>query len=117
MSAKLVLAATVLATLHSFVNAEDASSTITAAPVRRTDDLALRAVSETTSPLPLTDYTFPFSQIPYQVNPFAVGRGPQSGYNECNSTTEGASSQCQTLIVNSLVRTFASFSSPLEHVS
>ncbi|ORY27102.1 hypothetical protein BCR39DRAFT_589357 [Naematelia encephala] len=57
---------------------------------------------ETTSPLPLTEYFYPYDQIPYQVNPFPVGRGPQSGYNQCNSTTEGPDSQCQTLIVNSI---------------
>lgn len=39
---------------------------------------------------------------PYQVNPYAVGRGPQSGYNICNSTTAGDASQCQTLIMNDI---------------
>ncbi|KAI5476721.1 macrophage activating glycoprotein, partial [Pseudohyphozyma bogoriensis] len=37
-----------------------------------------------------------------QVNPYAVGRGPQSGYNLCNSTTEGPDSQCQTAIINTI---------------
>ena len=31
-----------------------------------------------------------------------LARGPQSGYNRCNSTTEGPDSLCQTLIVNAL---------------
>ena len=30
-----------------------------------------------------------------------TGRGPQTGYNRCNSTTEGPTSQCQTSFVNS----------------
>jgi len=58
---------------------------------------------ETNSPLPLTQYQYPYSAVPEQVNPFAVGRGPQYGYNKCNSSTEGPASNCQTLIVNSLV--------------
>ncbi|GFZ52191.1 hypothetical protein JCM24511_09964 [Saitozyma sp. JCM 24511] len=69
-------------------------------------DLGARQAStttyETTSPLPLTEYFYPYSAIPYKVNPYAVGRGPQSGYNQCNSTTEGASSQCQTGVFNSI---------------
>ncbi|KII94427.1 hypothetical protein PLICRDRAFT_36700 [Plicaturopsis crispa FD-325 SS-3] len=107
MASRLALFATLLA-VHSFASANAESSTITAAPPRRSPshhDLAARQASstfETTSPLPLTDYNYPFSAIPYQVNPFPIGRGPQSGYNLCNSTTEGANSQCQTLIVNSL---------------
>ncbi|KAI5474859.1 hypothetical protein MNV49_002341 [Pseudohyphozyma bogoriensis] len=40
--------------------------------------------------------------IPYQVNPIAYGRGPQSGYNVCNSTTEGPDALCQTAFLNSL---------------
>lgn len=32
-----------------------------------------------------------------RVNPYKSIRGPQSGYNICNSTTAGDSSQCQTL--------------------
>lgn len=65
----------------------------TAAPIEKRD---------TTSPLPLYSYTYAYDQIPYQVNPYAVGRGPQSGYNVCNSTTQGASSDCQTLEITSL---------------
>jgi len=55
-----------------------------------------------TSPLPLTQYTFTYPNLPEQVNPFDSGRGPQSGYNICNSTTEGPNSQCQTMFVNSI---------------
>ncbi|GAA5928580.1 uncharacterized protein JCM15063_003914 [Sporobolomyces koalae] len=74
-----------------------AGTTITAAP-SPTQDLAKRAAS----PSPLTDYTYAYSQIPYQVNPYPVGRGPQSGYNICNSTTLGPDSNCQTLIANTI---------------
>ena len=90
--------------------ASEDPSTITVAPKpNRTPsyDLAKRQTTyETNSPLPLTQYKYPFSAIPEQVNPFAVGRGPQSGYNKCNSSTEGPTSQCQTIEVNSLVCLF-----------
>lgn len=59
--------------------------TITAAP-----ELAKRQNGQ---PEPLYSYSFAYDQIPYKVNPYAVGRGPQSGYNICNSTTEGPDSQ------------------------
>jgi len=54
------------------------------------------------SPLPLTQYSFKYPNLPEQVNPFPVGRGPQSGYNICNSTTEGPKSLCQTMFLNSI---------------
>lgn len=105
--------AAALAALHSFTpaHAHPGGGTITQSPpAQRTPthrDLAKRAAAattyETTSPLPLTDYNYPFSAIPYQVNPYAIGRGPQAGYNICNSTTEGATSECQTMEVNSAV--------------
>lgn len=88
----------------------DASTITTSPPARRTPaaPLVQRATTyETTTPLPLTDYNYPYSALPYQVNPYAVGRGPQSGYNVCNSTTEGADSQCQTLVANTLVYTIS----------
>jgi hypothetical protein len=95
--------------VHSFVPAQ-AHESLTAALPRRSPshhDIAMRQAAntyETTSPLPLTEYNYPYSAIPEKVNPYAIGRGPQSGYNICNSTTEGADSQCQTMVVNSLVR-------------
>lgn len=62
------------------------------------------AQNPTTSALtPLVSRRFAFDQLPYQVTGDNGGiRGPQSGYNICNSTTEGSSSKCQTLIMNSL---------------
>jgi hypothetical protein len=54
----------------------------------------------------LDQLSFPHpTDAPYQIYP-ASGvqyvRGPQSGYNICNSTTEGQSSMCQTMYVNGL---------------
>ncbi|THU95512.1 hypothetical protein K435DRAFT_859481 [Dendrothele bispora CBS 962.96] len=51
---------------------------------------------------PLIDKTVPYTAIPYQIDTHTDGRGPQSGYNICNSTTEGASSMCQTAYFNHL---------------
>jgi hypothetical protein len=51
-----------------------------------------------------------WAELPYQVYPFAVLRGPQIGYNQCNSSTMGPNSLCQTLIINSIVRSFSSSS-------
>jgi len=54
---------------------------------------------------PLYSYHFTYPDLPYQVNPFPAtpgGRGPQTGYNICNSTTEGRNSLCQTAFVNSI---------------
>lgn len=110
-----LLFAAALVSVHSFVPAFalDDPATITTSPkARRTPsaqpDIEKRAASpattyETNYPLPLTSYHYPYDQIPEQVNPYPVGRGPQSGYNRCNSTTEGPESQCQTMEVNTLV--------------
>jgi len=105
MAGRFFFAAALVA-VHSFTPAlaGDDMSTLTAAPnPKRTPshhDIAKRQAAA--SPLPLTQYQYPYSALPYQVYPFAVGRGPQSGYNICNSTTEGPTSECQTLIVNSI---------------
>jgi hypothetical protein len=104
MAAKIFFT-TALIAIHSFTPAlAVADPLITPGPVaKRHHDLGKRqSAYETTSPLPLTDYQYPFSAIPEQVNPYAVGRGPQAGINRCNSTTEGPNSQCQTMEVNSL---------------
>ena len=52
----------------------------------------------------LSTLQFPYTALPEQVYPYAVLRGPQTGYNICNSTTQGPNSLCQTLIFNSIVR-------------
>jgi len=63
------------------------------------------------SPLPLTQYSFQYPNLPEQVNPFNIGRGPQSGYNICNSTTEGPESECQTMFLNT-IQDFCLWGSP-----
>jgi len=55
-------------------------------------------------PNPLTDkiYAWP-TGIPYQVDPVASAiRGPQSGYNICNSTTQNQDSLCQTAFFSNI---------------
>jgi len=49
----------------------------------------------------LSTIKYPFTALPEQVYPFPVLRGPQFGYNICNSSTQGPNANCQTLIVNS----------------
>ncbi|KZV66198.1 hypothetical protein PENSPDRAFT_655125 [Peniophora sp. CONT] len=52
---------------------------------------------------PLASLSYPRpSDLPYKVDPSHLSRGPQSGYNICNSTTEGPESLCQTSYVNDL---------------
>ena len=51
----------------------------------------------------LYDKHFSYTALPYQVDPDPNAvRGPQSGYNICNSTTEGQSSMCQTAFINAI---------------
>ncbi|KPV73655.1 uncharacterized protein RHOBADRAFT_45616 [Rhodotorula graminis WP1] len=80
------------------VAAAAADSTVTA--VATTDNVQIKAAAQ--SALPLTQYTYAYDQVPYQVNPYPSVRGPQSGYNQCNSTTEGDDALCQTLIANDI---------------
>ncbi|KAG9073638.1 hypothetical protein FRC06_011279 [Ceratobasidium sp. 370] len=63
---------------------------------------ALAAVAAAQTQTPLTDKHFTWPNVPYQVSPEAVGRGPQFGFNICNSTTENQQSNCQTSFFNSL---------------
>lgn len=59
--------------------------------------------STSTALEPLASKKFTWPDIPYQVTGDQGGeRGPQAGYNICNSTTEGASSMCQTSFLNDL---------------
>ncbi|RDB27429.1 hypothetical protein Hypma_004079 [Hypsizygus marmoreus] len=52
---------------------------------------------------PLVDKRFSYPDgIPYQVDTDNLARGTQTGYNRCNSTTEGQSSLCQTAFINSV---------------
>jgi len=45
---------------------------------------------------------FPWGTLPEQFDTETGGRGPQAGYNICNSTTQGPNSLCQTMMVNGL---------------
>ncbi|TBU32708.1 hypothetical protein BD311DRAFT_654503 [Dichomitus squalens] len=59
----------------------------------------------TWAPTPLVDQHYPTpSDAPPKVWPDtpAYERGPQTGYNQCNSTTEGQDSLCQTMYFNGL---------------
>ncbi|KAF8314342.1 uncharacterized protein EI90DRAFT_2917133 [Cantharellus anzutake] len=58
------------------------------------------AQTPTPSPTPLFNQHFPYGQQPYKVDDNPTGRGPQFGYNICNSTTEGPNSDCQTALMN-----------------
>ncbi|KAJ6548574.1 hypothetical protein B0H19DRAFT_190524 [Mycena capillaripes] len=50
---------------------------------------------------PLVDKVVPYDKIPYQVmTDTDDDRGFQTGYNQCNSTTENQDSRCQTMFVN-----------------
>jgi len=102
LSIPLLLATSAFAHLGDNKFHRRAPTSSAAPPAQTTAAPAQTAPPAGNSPLPLTDYKYPFSDIPYQVYPFAVGRGPQSGYNICNSTTEGPTSQCQTAFVNSI---------------
>jgi len=76
--------------------------------------LVARQAAATGSALPLTEYKFTWPNVPYQVNPYPSGRGPQSGFNQCNSTTEGPNSLCQTAFVNS-IDDFCIWGSPINN--
>ena len=43
-----------------------------------------------------------FLPQPFKVDTAETERGIQVGYNQCNATTQGQNSLCQTLIVNSI---------------
>ncbi|VDB88649.1 unnamed protein product [Peniophora sp. CBMAI 1063] len=66
---------------------------------------ALAQVTLTFPATPLNQLTFAATtDLPYQIYPDSTPyvRGPQSGYNICNSTTETQESMCQTMWVNGL---------------
>jgi hypothetical protein len=74
---------------------------------------AVNAQSSTTSALePLSSKHFTYPDIPYQVSGTDAGpRGPQFGFNLCNSTTQNQESDCQTMFVNA-INDFCMWSSP-----
>ena len=95
--------AALFAVLHSFslsvaFAAEDPQ--ITPAPAEPTAALERRQVAGGSGTPILSTLHFPFTALPEQVYPFPVLRGPQFGFNICNSTTLGPDSNCQTLVFN-----------------
>jgi hypothetical protein len=52
--------------------------------------------------VPLASQSFTYTALPYRADPNGGERGTQTGYNICNSTTQGQESLCQTAIINSL---------------
>jgi len=52
------------------------------------------------TPLASKHFSYP-TGVPYQADSDNLLRGTQFGYNQCNSTTEGQSSLCQTSFLNS----------------
>lgn len=102
MFSSILISVTVLASVHSFIFvAATLEPQITQAPsltnnVKRQD-------AEVSSFI-LTDAIYAYEDLPEKIDPYAIGRGPQSGYNICNSSTQGIFSLCQTLIFNTLVR-------------
>ncbi|KIJ94512.1 hypothetical protein K443DRAFT_683675 [Laccaria amethystina LaAM-08-1] len=96
-SSQLLLVAA-LAALHSFTLASEAPPPeITPAPTPTIDK---RQVAGGTGTPVLSTLHYAYTNLPYQVYPYPVLRGPQYGFNQCNSTTLGDSSNCQTLIFN-----------------
>jgi len=49
---------------------------------------------------PLDSIRYAYTALPYKVVPGQYVRGTQSGYNQCNASTQNQQSQCQTLIAN-----------------
>jgi len=87
-----------LAALHSFTLASEAPPPeITPGPTPTIDK---RQVAGGTGTPILSTLHYAYTNLPYQVYPYQVLRGPQYGFNQCNSTTLGDSSNCQTLIFN-----------------
>lgn len=69
----------------------------------------------TTSLEPLASKHFTYPDLPYQVTGDQGGiRGPQFGINQCNSSTEGPNSICQTMFLNS-PSDFCMWSSPKQN--
>jgi hypothetical protein len=108
-----------LASVHSFTFVAATSEPrpqITPAP-RSPNALEVRDPIAGGSGTPiLSTLTFAYTDLPYQVYPYKALRGPQFGFNQCNSTTQGATSNCQTLIFNSIVRILTKCISTLSDV-
>lgn len=90
-----------LASVHSFTFvAATPEPLITPAPLIKRETIA---DGSSTDPILFTQ-SFDYTALPEKVNPWQSVRGPQSGYNRCNSSTEGPDSMCQTLVLFNIVR-------------
>ncbi|RDB27449.1 hypothetical protein Hypma_004080 [Hypsizygus marmoreus] len=87
-----------------YVMVTTSTTTTTTMTFSRALPLLLASVSLVSAQLvPLVDKRFSYPDgIPYQVDTDDLVRGRQTGYNRCNSTTEGQSSLCQTSFINSI---------------
>jgi hypothetical protein len=103
-----ILLAAALTTVHSFTFASAAEAPLITQPPTPTPTLDRRQGGVAGGPgTPiLSTLSYAYTALPEQVYPFPVLRGPQFGFNECNSTTLGPNSNCQTLIFNGPVRVF-----------
>ncbi|KIJ46855.1 hypothetical protein M422DRAFT_164675 [Sphaerobolus stellatus SS14] len=99
-----LLVAGLVAAVHSFTfvfAAEDPRITPAPSPTVDADEIARRQVAGAPGTPILSTLHYAFTDLPEQVYPFQVLRGPQFGFNRCNDTTLGPTSNCQTLIFNS----------------
>jgi len=92
-----------LAASLALAGAARATGTITSAPAATAAVLPRQdAATTSTCNFDLVYEDVPYSQIPYQVDYCTDGRGPQTGYNLCNATTQNQESLCQTIYLNNL---------------
>ncbi|KAH9986064.1 hypothetical protein BJV77DRAFT_1071137 [Russula vinacea] len=87
---------------HSALSAFVALASLTLVAGQTTPAPAAPNASPTFPVTPLSNIPVTYSDLPYQVITSTYARGTQSGYNQCNSTTQNQNSECQTLIVNSI---------------
>ena len=94
-----------LALLAGGAAAQSTITSATSAAATTTEAAGSSTVNWPATPLISLEYPRP-SDAPYQVFPYdghdIFTRGYQSGYNICNSTTEGDASLCQTLVMNGI---------------
>ena len=105
MFSSFLLSVAVLASVHSFtfVAATQEAPLPEITPPPAIENVKRQVAGGPGTPI-LSTIEYPYTALPEQVYPFPVLRGPQFGYNICNSSTQGNNSLCQTLIVNSPVR-------------
>jgi len=77
------------------------ASTALLAAAQGTVTRSASAASSSFTPLAAKSFSYP-DGIPYKADTDNGVRGPQYGYNVCNSTTEGQDSLCQTAFINSI---------------